>query len=50
MCLMVGGNYSQDRLFGDLVALLGVVFFGFYAVAIRYGKATDMTPAIQFGY
>ncbi len=49
VAVMVGGNYSQDRLFGDLVALLGVVFFGFYAVAIRYGKATDMTPAVMFG-
>ena len=49
IAVMVGGNYSQDRLFGDLVALLGVVFFGFYAVAIRYGKATDMTPAVMFG-
>lgn len=47
--VMVGGNYSEDRLFGDLVALLGVVFFGFYAVAIRYGKSTDMTPAVMFG-
>ena len=27
--VMVGGNYSSDRLFGDLVALLGVVVFGF---------------------
>ena len=49
IAVMVGGNYSQDRLFGDLVALLGVVFFGFYAVAIRFGKATDMTPAVMFG-
>ena len=49
IAVMVGGNYSQDRLFGDLVALLGVVFFGFYAVAIRYGKTTDMTPAVMFG-
>lgn len=49
IAVMVGGNYSQDRLFGDLVALLGVVFFGFYAVAIRYGKANDMTPAVMFG-
>ena len=49
IAVMVGGNYSQDRLFGDLVALLGVVFFGFYAVTIRYGKATDMTPAVMFG-
>ena len=49
IAVMVGGNYNQDRLFGDLVALLGVVFFGFYAVAIRYGKATDMTPAVMFG-
>ena len=48
IAVMVGGNYSQDRLFGDLVALLGVVFFGFYAVTIRYGKATDMTPAVMF--
>tara|TARA_B100001123_G_scaffold409466_1_gene503612 strand:+ start:3899 stop:4753 length:855 start_codon:yes stop_codon:yes gene_type:complete len=49
IAVMVGGNYSQDRLFGDSVALLGVVFFGFYAVAVRYGKATDMTPAVMFG-
>ena len=47
--VMVGGNYREDRLIGDLVALLGVVFFGFYAVAIRYGKSTDMTPAVMFG-
>ena len=49
IAVMVGGNYSQDRLFGDLVAMLGVVFFGFYAVSIRYGKAIDMTPAVMFG-
>ena len=48
IAVMVGGNYNQDRLYGDLIALLGVVFFGFYAVAIRYGKRTDMTPAVLF--
>ena len=48
IAVMVGGNYNQDRLYGDLIALLGVVFFGFYAVAIRYGKRTDMTPAVMF--
>ncbi len=47
--VMVGGNYNKDRLFGDLVALLGVVFFGFYAITIRYRKATNMTPAVMFG-
>lgn len=48
IAVMIGANYNQDRLYGDLIALLGVVFFGFYAVALRYGKRADMTPAVMF--
>ena len=33
---------------GDLVALLGVSFFGCYAVSLRLGRTQDMTPAIVY--
>ena len=44
--VMVSGGVRTDSLFGDSIALLGVVFFGAYAVMLRRGAETDMTPAV----
>jgi DME family drug/metabolite transporter len=48
LIIMVGGNPVVGSLFGDLIALFGMVGFGLYAVVLRHGKAVDMTPAIMF--
>ena len=34
---------------GVAVAILGIVFFGVYAVSLRVGKNVDMTPAVFYG-
>ncbi len=34
---------------GVAVAILGIVFFGVYAVSLRIGKNVDMTPAVFYG-
>ncbi|MDP6137554.1 MAG: DMT family transporter [Arenicellales bacterium] len=44
--VMVGGGIGRGSLYGDLIALVGVGFFGCYAVTLRLGKATDMSPAV----
>ena len=44
--VMVGGGIGQGSLYGDLIALVGVAFFGCYAVALRVGRTTDMSPAV----
>lgn len=48
LAIMVGGNPLAGSLFGDLVALFGILGFGLYAVVLRKGKAVDMTPAILY--
>ncbi len=48
LTIMVGGNPVAGSLFGDLVALFGMLGFGLYAVVLRKGKAVDMTPAILY--
>jgi len=48
LTVMVGGNPVAGSLFGDLVALFGILGFGLYAIVLRKGKATDMTPAILY--
>lgn len=48
LTIMVSGNPIAGSLFGDLIALFGMVGFGFYAVILRHGKAVDMTPAIMY--
>ena len=48
LTIMVGGNPVVGSLFGDLIALFGMLGFGLYAVVLRHGKAIDMTPAILY--
>jgi DME family drug/metabolite transporter len=48
LTIMVGGNPLAGSLFGDLVALFGILGFGLYAIVLRKGKAVDMTPAILY--
>lgn len=48
LTIMVGGNPVAGSLFGDMVALFGILGFGLYAIILRKGKAVDMTPAIFY--
>ncbi len=48
IAIMVGGNPLEGGLFGDLIALFGMVGFGCYAVILRTGRNVDMTPAIFY--
>lgn len=48
LAIMVGGNPVAGGLYGDLIALFGMLGFGLYVIVLRQGKATDMTPAILF--
>ncbi|MDH3688279.1 MAG: DMT family transporter [Gammaproteobacteria bacterium] len=48
IAIMVGGDLHTGGLLGDIVALIGVAFFGAYAIALRYGQHTDMTPAVLY--
>ena len=48
LTVMVGGNPVAGSLFGDLVALFGILGFGLYAIVLRKGRAIDMTPAILY--
>lgn len=48
LAIMVGGNPVAGSLFGDLIALFGMLGFGLYAVVLRHGKSVDMTPAILY--
>lgn len=48
MGIMVGGGIAQGSVFGNLVAVFGVGFFGFYAVTLRGGAHLDMTPAVFY--
>ena len=47
--IMVGGRLQIGDTMGVAVAILGIVFFGVYAVSLRVGKNVDMTPAVFFG-
>ena len=47
--IMVGGRLQIGDTLGVVVAILGIVFFGIYAVSLRVGKNVDMTPAVFFG-
>ena len=46
---MVGGRLQIGDTMGVAVAILGIVFFGVYAVSLRVGKNVDMTPAVFYG-
>jgi drug/metabolite transporter (DMT)-like permease len=48
IAIMVGGNPLEGGLLGDLIALLGMLGFGCYAVVLRKGKNVDMTPAVFY--
>lgn len=48
LTIMVGGNPVAGALFGDLVALFGILGFGLYAIVLRKGRSVDMTPAILY--
>lgn len=48
LSVMVGGNPLAGSLYGDLIALFGMLGFGLYAIVLRKGKAVDMTPAILY--
>ncbi len=47
--IMVGGRLQIGDTVGVGVAVLGIVFFGVYAVSLRIGKNVDMTPAVFYG-
>jgi len=47
--IMVGGRLQIGDTVGVAVAILGIVFFGVYAVSLRIGKNVDMTPAVFYG-
>ena len=47
--IMVGGRLQIGDTVGVAVAIVGIVFFGIYAVSLRVGKNVDMTPAVFFG-
>ena len=47
--IMVGGRLQIGDTIGVAVAVLGIVFFGVYAVILRVGKNVDMTPAVFYG-
>ena len=47
--IMVGGRLQIGDAVGVAVAILGIVFFGVYAVSLRVGKNVDMTPAVFYG-
>ena len=47
--IMVGGRLQIGDTVGVAVAILGIVFFGVYAVSLRVGKNVDMTPAVFYG-
>ncbi|MAF07347.1 MAG: hypothetical protein CL389_05760 [Acidiferrobacteraceae bacterium] len=47
--IMVGGRLHIGDRFGVAVAVLGILFFGVYAVSLRAGKNIDMTPAVLYG-
>ena len=44
--LMVGDQEGASTLYGNLIALVGVGFFGAYAVTLRRRSDSDMTPAV----
>ncbi|MEE2803011.1 MAG: DMT family transporter [Pseudomonadota bacterium] len=47
--IMVGGNWHVGSWAGDLTALVGVIFFGCYAVTLRLGAMrSNMIPAIFY--
>ena len=47
--IMVGGRLQIGDTLGVAVAVLGILFFGVYAVMLRVGKNIDMTPAVLYG-
>ncbi len=47
--IMVGGRLQIGDTVGVVVAILGIFFFGVYAVSLRVGKNVDMTPAVFYG-
>ena len=47
--IMVGAGIGGGGMVGDLIALLGVFFFGCYSVVLRRGGDVDMSPAVLFG-
>ena len=49
IAIMVGGRLQVGDIFGVSVAILGIMFFGAYAVSLRIGKNLDMTPAVLCG-
>lgn len=44
--VMVAGGIVAGAWFGNLMALLTMVGFAGFAVALRYGRANDMLPAV----
>ena len=49
IAIMVGGRLQVGDTIGVAIAVLGIVFFGIYAVTLRVGKNVDMTPAVLYG-
>jgi len=48
IAIMVGGGIRGGSFVGDAIALVGVAFFGSYAVVLRRGADVDMTPAVFY--
>jgi len=48
IAIMVGGNPLEGGIMGDMIALLGMIGFGCYAIVLRTGRDVDMTPAVLY--
>ena len=46
VAVMVGGGIGAGALFGNIVAIIAVLGFAGFAVALRWGRQTDMLPLV----
>jgi drug/metabolite transporter (DMT)-like permease len=46
--IMVWNGFTVGTLFGNVMGLLAALGFAVFAVALRFGRATDMLPAVVF--
>ena len=47
--LMVADAISAGQLWGNAAAVLSALGFAFFTLALRWGRANDMTPALFYG-
>jgi DME family drug/metabolite transporter len=48
VAVMIGEGIAESDLFADLAALGAALGFAGFSVALRYGRAVDMLPAVLF--